>query len=351
MNVLLVNNVASFHSTLANSLNAIPNIHAKYIITSRHKFITENQYGYFIPLAISKKNPFTFILHKLTYKRKIKKLIEWSDVVYFLWDNLVDEFDLKYASSLKKPIFVEWVGSDIRDPNLLARLNPWFAKCFENGYEYRSLELSNHRVAVQQKFKKYRANVLTTPEMKLFVDSSLFPESSLLFQRIDTSKYQPYYPDKSKLVPKIIHAPSAPIAKGTPEILKIIDELKREYKFEFVLLENMSREDVVNELKQADIFIDQIVLGSYGMASCEAMAFGKPVLCFIMDEVFENGLPVDCPIVNSNTNTLKNNLIRLLDDANLRNEIGQQSRLFAEKYHDSDKIAHQLVQIFNQFIL
>jgi glycosyltransferase involved in cell wall biosynthesis len=211
--------------------------------------------------------------------------------------------------------------------------------------------LSNHRVAVQQKFKKYRANVLTTPEMKLFVDSSLFPESSLLFQRIDTSKYQPYYPDKSKLVPKIIHAPSAPIAKGTPEILKIIDELKREYKFEFVLLENMSREDVVNELKQADIFIDQIVLGSYGMASCEAMAFGKPVLCFIMDEVFENGLPVDCPIVNSNTNTLKNNLIRLLDDANLRNEIGQQSRLFAEKYHDSDKIAHQLVQIFNQFIL
>lgn len=348
MNILLINNVASFHSTLANSLNKLENVSAKYITTSKHPYISDNQFASYIPLYISKRKPLAYILHKLTFKKRIKKLIQWADVVYYLWDSLLDEEDLKFAHSLGKPIFVEWVGSDIRNPEKLRKINPWFDETFDKGYEYKNLESSDRKNTVQLKFSKYDAQVLSTPEMLLYVREDLFPNPKTLFQRIDLKDFQPVFPEISNRKPKIVHSPSAPIAKGTPYIEKVIAELKETHDFDFVYLTGMSRNEVLKEIQTADIFLDQIVCGSYGMASCEAMAFGKPVMCYLLPELFELGLPSDCPIVNTNPSNLKENLVQLLSDPELRNCTGIKSRSFVETYHDSNKIAPQLVHIFNE---
>jgi glycosyltransferase involved in cell wall biosynthesis len=108
----------------------------------------------------------------------------------------------------------------------------------------------------------------------------------------------------------------------------------------------MSRSEVLELLQQADIFVDQIIGGSYGMATMEAMSFGKPVMCYIMPEVFEAGLSTDCPIINTNPDNLKEKLIELIDNAPMRHEIGKKSRAFVEEFHDADKGAKQLSQIY-----
>ncbi len=347
MNILLINNVASFHSTLANSLNKLENVSAKYITTSKHPYISDNEFAAYIPLYVPKSKPFAFILHKLTFKRRIKKLIQWADIVYYLWDSLLDEEDLKLAHSLGKPIFIEWVGSDIRDPEKLRKINPWFDEAFDKGYEYKTLESSDRKNTVQLKFSKYKAQVLSAPEMKLYIREDLFPQPKTLFQRIETKNFSPAFPKASNHRPKIVHSPSAPIAKGTPIIEKVISELKETHDFDFVYLTGMSRDQVLKEIKTADIFLDQLICGSYGMASCEAMAFGKPVMCYLLPELYDLGLPSDCPIINTNPSNLKENLIRLLSDPELRNLTGIKSRNFVETYHDSSKIATQLVDIFN----
>lgn len=347
MKILLINNVASFHSTLAHSLNKLENVSAKYITTSKHHYVSENEFGTYIPLYVSKKKPFAFLLHKLTFKRRIKKLIQWSDVVYYLWDSLLEEEDLKLAYSLGKPIFIEWMGSDIRDPEKLRKINPWFDETFDKGYEYKDLESSDRKNGVQLKFSNYKAQALAAPEMKLYIREDLFPLPKTLFQRIEIKKFSPAFPEISIQRPKIVHSPSAPIAKGTPTIEKVISELKETHDFDFVYLHGMSRDQVLKEMQTADIFLDQIICGGYGMAACEAMAFGKPVMCYLLPELFELGLPLDCPIINTDPGNLKENLVRLLSDPGLRNQTGIKSRNFIEKYHDSDKIAAQLVDIFN----
>lgn len=347
MNILLINNVASFHSTLANSLNKLENVSAKYITTSKHPYISDNKFGTYIPLYISKKNPFAFIFHKLTFKKRIKNLIQWSDVVYYLWDSLLGEEDLKLAHSLGKPIFIEWVGSDIRDPEKLRKINPWFDETFDKGYEYKALESSDRKNTVQLKFSNYKAQALAAPEMKLYIRKDLFPHPKTLFQRIEIEKFSPAFPEISNQRPKIVHSPSAPIAKGTPTIEKVISELKETHDFDFVYLHGMSRDQVLKEMQTADIFLDQIICGGYGMAACEAMAFGKPVLCYLLPELFELGLPLDCPIINTDPGNLKENLVRLLSNPELRFQTGIKSRNFVEEHHDSDKIAAQLVDIFN----
>ena len=345
MKILLINNVASFHSTLATSLNKIDGIEARYLITSRHKYIMNNEFEVFVPLSVSKKNPFRFIKHKLNYKRKIKQLISWADAVYYLWDSILDEEDLQFAQAMNKPIFIEWVGSDIRDPEKLSLINPFFNTALDNGYEYRDGEMSNFKREVQIKFSKYNAKVFATPEMKLYIDSQLFPTIYDIFQRINLQDFSPNYPNKLKKRPRIIHSPSAPNAKGTPIILQVIEQLQKEYDFDFVLLHNMTRSDVLKEMQSADIFVDQIICGGHGMAACEAMAFGKPVLCYLMPVLYDLGLPKDCPIVNTNPDNLKEQLIKLILDAELRYELGVKGREYVEKYHDSEIIAAKVLEI------
>ena len=76
----------------------------------------------------------------------------------------------------------------------------------------------------------------------------------------------------------------------------------------------MTRAEALEIMQKADIFIDQLILGSYGMSSIEAMSFGKPVMTYIMPKVFEAGLPNECPIVNTNPTNLEGNLIALITE-------------------------------------
>ncbi len=112
------------------------------------------------------------------------------------------------------------------------------------------------------------------------------------------------------------------------------------------MLHDMSRLKVLEHMQKADIFIDQLIIGSYGMATMEAMSFGKPVMCYIMPEVFEAGLPANCPIVNTNPENLKEKIIELITNPQLRHDLGKRSRSFAEEHHDVDKVAQQLMFIY-----
>jgi glycosyltransferase involved in cell wall biosynthesis len=348
MNILLVNNIASLHSHLATSLNKIEGVNAKYIVFGHHQYINKNQNEIFLDKYPSRKNPFTYLYHKLTLKYQIKKLIEWCDVVYYIWDSILDEYDLELAHKLNKKIYVEWVGSDIRDPEILFKINPYYKDVFEKGYNYAELERSNFKNIVQEKFAKYNASLISTHEMLLYIKENLFIDKHVIFTRLNVKDFKISIPSSQYKTPLIIHSPSAPIVKGSDYIIKAIEELKTKYHFDFELITNKPREEVLSLMQKADIFIDQIICGGYGLASVEAMSFGKPVLCYILPQLFEHGLPKECPIVNANPDNIKEKLEELIVNPALRKEIGEKSRKYVEDFHDSDKIALQLIEIFKK---
>ena len=88
-------------------------------------------------------------------------------------------------------------------------------------------------------------------------------------------------------------------------------------------------------------------VGSYGLATCEAMAMGKPVLCYLMPPVVER-LPADCAIVNTNIDNLESTIEVYLLDESKRAAVGKLSRAFVEKYHDADKIAIDLLALYKK---
>lgn len=345
MNVLILpHNMASMPALTAEALNEIEGVKAKCITIGQHKYQSLYPHTIYLPLAVSKRNPFKWLWHKITFKSRVKKLFKWADVFHYHWGSMfADNRDLEWVAGSGKPIFIEWVGSEIRIPDILKKINPFYAAVFDNGYEYKFLETKENSLRNQRNFKNFGAIPLVIPEMTLYVQKDMFLQTYPSQLRINLDKYSPSFPKNDNKRPLIIHSPSAKVAKGSECIIATIDALKKDYAFDFMLLHDMDREEVLSVMQKADIMIDQIIIGSYGMAVMEAMSFGKPVMCYIMPEVFEGGLSPECPVINTTPDTIKMNLAKLITDAQLRHDIGKKSRAFAEKFHDIRKVAADLV--------
>lgn len=343
-------NIASIPSITSDALNKVPGVEAKCLVLSLNPYQSLNNHTVYLPNNISKKNFIKWLFNRVTYNYRLKKLIRWADVLHYTWSSaLPDDRDLLWAKQYNKPVFVEWLGSDIRVPEYLYGHNPYYEEAVRKKHEYIDLESFEKSDANQAKF--IGACTLVCPEMSLFLNKNITRNYRIIFQRINCSDFKPVYPSVATTRPLIVHSPTASIVKGTDLILQVIEDLEREYDFEFTLIQNMSRSEALVIKSKADIVLDQIIGGSYGMAALEAMSQGKPVMCYLMKKVFEVGLPAVCPVINTNPDTLREQLIRMITSPQLRYETGIRSRQYVETYHDACKLAVDLKELYKEAIM
>jgi glycosyltransferase involved in cell wall biosynthesis len=79
------------------------------------------------------------------------------------------------------------------------------------------------------------------------------------------------------------------------------------------------------------------------------MSLGKPVLCYL-NERFAPVHPewAECPIVNTNPETIADNLRRLASDPELRAELSRRGPRYAEKYHSLRAVGAKLDAIYRE---
>jgi hypothetical protein len=82
----------------------------------------------------------------------------------------------------------------------------------------------------------------------------------------------------------IVHSPTDRVAKGTSYILAALENLKRKYPLRIVLVERKSHAEALEMYREADLVIDQVLVGWYGSVAVEAMKMGKPLAVFIREE-------------------------------------------------------------------
>lgn len=162
---------------------------------------------------------------------------------------------------------------------------------------------------------------------------------------IDMRRFTPQYPDADKKKPLIIHAPTNPDFKGTAHIERAIERLRESYDFEYRRIEKMNHLQAIQLYREADLIVDQILCGSHGLFSVEAMAFGKPVIAYIRDDLVAT-FPQELPIVNANPETVEEKIRLLLDHPLLRQELGIKGRAYAEQYHSREVVVDKLLQIY-----
>ena len=101
---------------------------------------------------------------------------------------------------------------------------------------------------------------------------------------------------------------------------------------------------------QADLVVDQLLTGWYGALAVEAMALGKPVLCYLREEDLKRFVPFheQIPIVRTTKETLAQDLDGLLRSPSRRDELGEAGRQFVAKWHDPLKIARQTIEAYQR---
>lgn len=143
----------------------------------------------------------------------------------------------------------------------------------------------------------------------------------------------------------ILHAPNHTEIKGSRFFIEAIEELRAEgYNVELKFVQRKSNKEIRQLILEADIIADQLVIGWYAMFAIEGMAAGKPVLCYIRDELRELYefadliKPGELPIVNCRFDTIKQDIKALLDNPNVLSSIGETSRNYVIKHHSLKSI-------------
>lgn len=301
---------------------------------------------------VSRREPFRRLNTYSRYAMAVVHEIARCDLVHWHYARpaLPWAADLALARLLGKPGVVEFWGGDIRIPRILEELNPYYAARGPD-YEYRAEESGLHSIANQRLFSRYGVQTCFVPELAdRYVQPGLFRKVYKGRGRVIMAEFEPRYPSPDNRRPVLFHAPSAKVAKGTDAVLSAIDSLRGRIDFEFVLAHDMPHQKTMELMKECDVMLDQFVIGTtYGLAAIEAMAFGKPVVCYLMPSS-RNEFPETLPVVNANPDNLAEILEPLIRDPQLRNRIGRQSRIYAELHHDAHMYAEWLKSIYEDLL-
>ena len=170
------------------------------------------------------------------------------------------------------------------------------------------------------------------------------PEAEVIPPGIELANYTPVQPsDRAR--PVVLHAPSNRTKKGTEHVIAAC----RQLPVELELVEGLHHDEARRRYERADIIVDQLYAGWYGLFAIEAMALGKPVLSFVNDDSVrraEEAFGVRVPIVSTTKETLVESLRPLVSTVAERRRIGAESRAYVELVHDADSVAGQLLDLY-----
>ncbi|TLS50848.1 glycosyltransferase family 4 protein [Paenibacillus antri] len=271
-----------------------------------------------------------------------REALETYDLFHFHFGETFfpDKRDLKIIRDRGKKMIVHHRGSEARMLSV--------ARSFGNPHV---------RVKPTWPEMKIRANLR---RLSAYIEHAIVPDRELLpyvapyYKKvhivpyaIDTGRYIPDYPSPDS-PPLVVHAPSHREIKGTDDILSTVTRLRREgYKFDFKLIERMPHLEAQRLYRQASIVIDQLRIGSYANLSIEAMAMGKPVICYIREDLRDT-FPPDLPIVSADPDTIYAALRDLLRRPERWAELGMRGRRYVERHHSLEQVSGMLIDIYRR---
>lgn len=149
----------------------------------------------------------------------------------------------------------------------------------------------------------------------------------------------------SSPVPVVVHAPSNTRLKGS----EIVDSAARGLHDQGLLcyrpVRQVPADDMPEVVADADVVIDQLRIGSYGVTACEAMAAGRLVVGHVADHVRERvrqRCGLELPIVEATPDSLAQVLEQIALQPQAFVEIADRGPEFVTTLHDGTASAEVL---------
>ena len=191
---------------------------------------------------------------------------------------LTRDLEFKFLKSKNKKIICLFCVDDIR--SLKLTINYWKNKnldCGQNYYDEKfDPDYDNLKKKIALSADRYADLIFSSPIANMsYLKSKQYPfrlQCDEIFFKQNDKKFE-------NKIPKILHAPSSSLNKGTPIVRATITKLQQEgYIFEYVELQNVTNDIVIENLKSAHISLNQFYNPSIGLFGIESMASNCAVL-------------------------------------------------------------------------
>jgi len=240
--------------------------------------------------------------------------------------------EIPLLKRMGKTILASFMGDDARPPSA----NPWGL----NDPAYLEFQRLVQPARRELMLRNADRTFFVNPDLRRWLPGAGFRP----YASVDPLAIDPVpLPGRDPVV--VVHAPSHRGIKGTEDVIAAVDSLRAEgVPVELDLVEGLSHGEALARYGRADIAVDQLNIGWYGVFSVEMMALARPVLCRIIeDEPGDNPFGSELPIIRTRTETLREDLRRLCADPALRQRVGAASRCFVEAHHDPRVVARNVL--------
>jgi hypothetical protein len=267
---------------------------------------------------------------------------------------------LRYADQLDLPLypakarlFVTYHGCDARQKYPTVRRTK-FAPCHDrNCYggrcdSGRLDEYKRHSIGRMARYVEHMWAL--NPDLLYFLPLG---QSSFLPYTVSDWLDLPLHPPRLGRPLRIAHAPTNREAKGSGLILTALETIANAHPglVEIQLVENAPHDQALKTLAEADLVIDQILVGWYGGVAVEAMKMGKPVIARIAAEDLhlipkQMAQDVRQTIIQADPDTIYEALLRCTQDGDLLRARSSASLEYVHRWHDPVKVAAQVKEAY-----
>lgn len=283
----------------------------------------------------------------------LRSLVKY-DVFIFLYGQTITNsaFELWLLRRAGRKIIFAGVGSDTRPPYIDGGLFPGEAdgELPDPAFLVEKTRRCKERLRLQERYASYWIN---SPAAAHFHERPFIAWPAMGIPRnIFVSKLG----SRREGGPvRILHCPSSPLAKGTPIILEAIGRLRKKgYEIDFVLIQNMPNDRVLQELERCDFVVDQLYSDApmAGFAT-EAAYFGRPAVVAgyfapWVDHCLEVGnTPPSLFVLPDN---IESAIERLIVDVRFRRELGEKAQFFVKSHWDVCEVAKRFLRLIRDDI-
>jgi glycosyltransferase involved in cell wall biosynthesis len=230
-------------------------------------------------------------------------------------------------------------GSDIRLPSRHAKRERWSP--FRPGDEL------TERLETQA---RRHAELVESLKLPVFVSTvdllDDVPDAHWLPVAIDPAPWQqaarPLFAGEK---PVVVHVPSNAKLKGTEEIDAVLTGLHQSGRIEYQRITGVPHDRMPDVVGAADMVVDQLRIGLYGVAAAEALAAGRIVVSYVGDAVRDRVRSLtgrEVPIVEADPDTLGDVVTGLIADREAAAERAAAGPGFVAALHDGRRSAEAL---------
>lgn len=326
-----------------------PNVLARQLdrqpgITARSLQITLSKFGYasdlFYPVKTTKPDEMAEVLSCVADDFDIFHIHGRG----FIFDRLnmgyLTGTDFLALRAAGKKVIIHFRGSEVRLASEFAKRSPYN---YVNDDEEKTVsKFPEHAQREYIEMVGHFCNrvLVNDPEIQSYV-----PGSTIVERALEPADW-PFIGLTDNPRPLVVHAPSRMGVKGTSHVLAAVDALRADgLDFDFELVSGLPHHEARALYEKADIIVDQLRIGWYGVLSVEAMALGKPVIAYIREDL-EHHLGPYPPLVTSTPDTISADLRRLIKHPEVREEFSKRGRAYFEAVHSADVVVEKLKRIY-----